>query len=101
MGYCVAVGCQSRSSRKHESVVNSDMNISFYRLPSNPTLKKICIQKIKREDFPTDESKQKNIRICHLHFDESCFKRDLKVRNKLKCHLHIFSEVVRSMYEFL
>ena len=59
MGYCVAVGCQSRSSRKHESV-NSDVNISFYRLPSNPTLKKIWIQKIKREDFPTDESKQKN-----------------------------------------
>ena len=100
MGYCVAVGCQSRSSRKHESV-NSDVNISFYRLPSNPTLKKIWIQKIKREDFPTDESKQKNIRICHLHFDESCFKRDPKVRNKLKCHLLIFSEVVRSMYEFL
>jgi len=43
-------------------------------MPKNEDLKKRWIANIKRVNLP------KTPMICHLHFDESCFKRDLEVR---------------------
>ena len=45
-------------------------NITFYRLPRDDSLKKIWMQKIKRENLPMQEH-------IHLHFEDSCFERDL------------------------
>ena len=67
MVWCVAVGCNNNSIKKdHEKV-------SFYTFPKDESLKKRWIANIKRENI------NKYPRICHKHFEDSCFKRDLEV----------------------
>ena len=66
MVHYVAVDCVNNTR-------GGNKNISFYRLPRDNSLKKIWIQKIKRENLPNQE----NIRLCH--FEDSCFERYLKV----------------------
>ena len=66
MVHCVAVDCVNNTR-------GGNKNISFYRLPRDNSLKKIWMQKIKRENLPNQE----NIRLCH--FEDSCFERDLKI----------------------
>ena len=68
MVHCAAVDCVNNTR-------GGNKNISFYRVPRDNSLKKIWIQKIKRENLPNQE----NIRLCHLHFEDSCFERDLKI----------------------
>ena len=78
MPWCIAVDCNSNTFKS-----NRDKNVSFYGLPKDENLKKRWLQNIKRDadgisscpfaDFPKDK------KICHLHFEEHCFKRDLKV----------------------
>lgn len=68
MVHCCAVDCFNNSKA-------NDNGISFYKLPRDHKLKKIWITKIKRTNLPKEE----NIRICHLHFADECFERDLKV----------------------
>jgi THAP domain. len=70
MGFCVAVNCGNNSFRKNKTV-----GVSFFRLPKNEQLKKKWLINIRRENLP------KEVRICHLHFKESCFIRDLEVIN--------------------
>ena len=67
MVYCAAVGCNSSTDQKKR--------ISFYRLPREKSIKKAWIAKLRRENLPKD------VRVCHLHFEEHCFERDLKVSN--------------------
>ena len=67
MVHCVVVDCVNNTR-------GGNKNISFYRLLRDDSLKKIWIQKIKRENQPM------HIRLCHLHFEDSYFERDLKVR---------------------
>lgn len=67
MVYCAAFGCNSSSEQKRKN------DVSFYRLPKDETIRKIWISRLKRENLPKD------VRICHLHFEEQCFERDLKV----------------------
>ena len=68
MVHCAAIDCTNSSSKKN------DENISFFKLPKD-IRKKIWIAKLKRQNLPKDE----NVYVCHLHFEEACFKRDLKV----------------------
>ena len=68
MPWCIAVDCNSNIFKS-----NRDKNVSFYGLPKDENLKKRWLQNIKRENLPKDK------KICHLHFEEHCFKRDLKV----------------------
>lgn len=75
MVFCCAVACNSNSKvKKQEEECRAT---SFYRLPRNPSLKKLWITNMKRENLPEDA------RLCHKHFDEECFERDLQV-----CYLH-------------
>ena len=67
MVICAVVGCDSDSTKGKK--------VSLFRLPKDEKLKKIWITKLKRTNLPTE----KNIRVCHLHFEESGFERDLKV----------------------
>lgn len=71
MVYCSAVGCQNNSSKKKEQ----QQEISFYRLPHDVNLKKEWINNLKRANLPKEET----VRVCHIHFEENCFERDLKV----------------------
>ena len=68
MVYCSAVGCQNNSSRKSEE-------ISFYRLPRDVSFKKVWINNLKQANLPKEEA----VRVCHTHFEENCFERDMKV----------------------
>ena len=70
MPWCVAVGCSNNTFTK-----NRDKNVSFYKFPKDKALEKKWMQNIKRENPPKDA------RICHIHFEDSCFKRDLQVQN--------------------
>ena len=66
---CAAVSCKSNSSHKTVELV------SFYRLPHDLKLRKVWLVNLKRLHPPKEE----HMRVCHLHFDENCFERDLKV----------------------
>ena len=68
MSYCVVVGCSNNSFRK-----NREKGKSFYSFPKGDTLKQKWIQNIKQVNLPNDP------KICHYHFESSCFKRDLQV----------------------
>ena len=67
MVICAAVGCSSETGKTK--------NISIFRLPRDKLLRKEWLHKLKRTNLPAED----NIRICHLHFTEDCFERDLKV----------------------
>ena len=67
MPSCGAPGCTNRST--------DGKNLTFHRLPSQKkrnSLRLEWIQNIKRQNVP------KELFICSVHFEESCFKRDLK-----------------------
>ena len=68
MTWCVAVVCNSNSFTK-----NRRKGLRFFSMPKNEKLKKEWLTNIKRVNLPKDPS------ICQLHFEESCFKRDLEV----------------------
>ena len=72
MVYCAAVGCSNRTYRQ-----KTDEKISFFGLPSDENLRKRWISNLKRENLP----KLENVHVCQFHFDDSSFKRDLKVCN--------------------
>ena len=67
MVFCAAVGSRSESGKSKD--------IGFYRLPRDQTLKAKWLQKLKRDNLPSE----KNTRACYLHFEDECFKRDLEV----------------------
>lgn len=68
MPWCVAVNCNSNTY-----MPDRVKNISFYGLPKDKDIKQRWLQNIKRENMPKDK------KLCHLHFEEDCFKRDLEV----------------------
>ena len=71
MAWCVAVGCNSNSFTK-----DGKKDLKFFRLPKDDTLKKKCLQNIKRENLP------KMLMLCQLRFEEHCFTQwdwDLEV----------------------
>ena len=70
MVHCAALVCTKSTSKKNEE------SIIFFKLPKDAKLKKMGISKLKRDNLPKEE----NIHVCHFHFDDSCFKRDLRVR---------------------
>ena len=70
MVFCAAVGYCNEPGKSQD--------ISFYRLPRDQTLKAKWLQRLKRDNLPSE----KNIRVCHPHFEDECFKRDLEVFNK-------------------
>lgn len=89
MVYCSAVNCKSNSSARTKE---DREGISFYRLPRDNTLKKTWLNNMKRENAPKDDS----IRLCHLHFEEQCFERDLKVLYTVLVLLHICFIILES-----
>ena len=68
MPWCVAVDCGNNTFTK-----NRGKDISFCNLPKYLKLRKRYFANIKRENIP------KNPKICHQHFEDSCFKRELEV----------------------
>ena len=48
---------------------------SFYKLPHDKLLASKSKHFCKRTNLPPDD---KDFRICHLHFTQECFERDLK-----------------------
>ena len=73
MVICAVVGCDSDSTKGKK--------VSLFRLPKDEKLKKIWITKLKRTNLPTEKNIRvcKEVGVCHLHFEESGFERDLKV----------------------
>ena len=65
MGICAAVNCSNKS--------NKAKNIALYHLPKDKTIQKQWLANLKRENIPTE------VRVCSMHFEEFCFKRDLEV----------------------
>ena len=74
MVYCVAVGCSSNSCSKKAG------SVSFFQLPKDAKLRATWLSKIKRKNLPKDSGR--NITLCHLHFEQNCFERDLIVNEK-------------------
>ena len=68
MVICVAVGCSSDTRF-------ASGKISFYKLPNDTNFKKQWLVNIKRDNLPSE----KHLSLCHIHFEDNCFQRDLKV----------------------
>ena len=69
MGFCVAVNCGNNSSRKQKKMM---VEVVFF-CQSNEKMKKKWLINIRRETLA------KELRMCHLHFEESCLEPDLEV----------------------
>ena len=68
VGSCAAHGCTNKWK--------ADSEIRFYKIPKDNDLGQKWLNNIRREEkLPKDE----NFYICLIHFEESCFQRDLKV----------------------
>ena len=70
MVYCTVINCKHSSNKRYRN------RISFYRLPKEPEVRKLWIETLKKRKVPRSEN---SIRICNVHFEKSCFERDLKV----------------------
>ena len=71
---CSAIGCTNRSDTP------SQEGLSFHKIPSSkkPLLRQKWLHNIRRKPpLPKDSS----FYICSVHFDETCFKRNLQVSN--------------------
>ena len=66
--HCAAVNCNNNTYKKGQNT-----GVSFCRLPKDKALKEKWVINLKREIPPND------VRLCHPHFEDSCFKRDLEV----------------------
>lgn len=78
---CSAIGCANRSAQfpNHE--------VTFHRLPNekHKELRQLWLNNIRRkEPLPKDVS----LRICSVHFEESCYERDLQVYNFSRYQYH-------------
>ena len=66
MGICAAVNYSNKR--------NKAKNIVLYLLPKDKTVQKQWLANLKRENIPTE------VPVCSMHFEESCFKRNLEVK---------------------
>ena len=71
MVYCAVVGCYNHSNKK-----NTTEKISYFRLPSNESLRRTWSSKTKRQDLPANYD---SISVCHVHFKEDQFQGVLQV----------------------
>ena len=83
---CAVFNCVSNSSREQKD--------SFYKLPRTDKNIKIGKGKKPKDDYDNEQAKKwknfckrknlpkdRDFHICHKHFSEDAFKRDLQVRN--------------------
>ena len=78
---CAAIGCGNSSTSKSSKDVKG-----WHQVPSDPSRRKLWLAKMKRDPpYPKDE----NFNLCGLHFESSCFKRDLKVFSTFFCVCYI------------
>ena len=71
MVYCAVVGCYNHSNNK-----NTTEKIHYLFLSSDESLRRTWLIKIKRQDLPANYD---SIRVCHVHFEEDQFQRDLQI----------------------
>ena len=71
---CPAIGCTNRSDTP------SQEGISFHKIPSSkkPSLRQKWLHNIRCKPLLPEDSA---FYICSVHFDETCFKRNLQVNN--------------------
>ena len=74
MCICAAVNCSNKS--------NKAKNIVLYRLPKDKTIQKQWLANLKRENIPIE------VRVCSMHFEESCFNKDILITTKINDHLN-------------
>ena len=55
---------------------NTTEKISYFRLPSDESLHTTWLSKIRRQDLSENYD---SIRVCHVHFEEDHFQRNLHV----------------------
>ena len=65
---CAVVNCNNNTYKKGQN-----RGVSFCRLPKDKSLNEKWLINLKRENPPND------VQLCHLHFEDSCFKCDLEV----------------------
>ena len=67
MVHCAAGNCNINTYKKGQKT-----GVSFYCLPKDKGFKEKWLINLKRENPP-------NVRLCYVHFEDSCFKHDLEV----------------------
>ena len=86
MVYCVVVGCSYHSNRK----ITTE-KISYFHLPSDESLRRTWLNKIKKQDLSANYD---SIRVCHVHFEEDQFQRDLQVYGSFYLSIKILSSFI-------
>ena len=85
VGYCVVV-VDNHSNKKYTTE-----KTSYFRLPSDESLRRTWLSKIKRQDLPANYD---SIRVCHVHFEEDRFQRDLQVCGFFYLSIKILSSFI-------
>ena len=86
MVYCAVIGCYNHSNKKYTTE-----KISYFRLPSDESLRRTWLSKIKRQDLPANYD---SIRVCHVHFEEDQFQRNLQVCGLFYLSIKILSSFI-------
>ena len=89
MVYCAVVGCYNHSNNK-----NTTEKIHYLFLSSDESLRRTWLIKIKRQDLPANYD---SIRVCHVHFEEDQFQRDLQVCGFFICPIKFCLRLFHSM----
>ena len=88
MVYCAVVGCYNHPNKK-----NTTEKISYFRSPSDESPCRTCLSKIQKQDLPANYD---SIRVCHVHFEEDQFQRDLQVCSFFYLSIKILSSIFHS-----
>ena len=87
MVYCAVAGSYNHSNKK-----NIIEKISYFRLPSDESLRRTWVSKIRRQELPANYN---SIRFCHIHFEEDQFQLHLQV-----CRFYIPIKTLSSFVSF-
>ena len=66
MVYCAVASCYN-----HPNMKNITEKISYFRLPSDESLHRTWLSKIKRQDLPANYD---SVPVCLVHFEEEQFQ---------------------------
>ena len=86
MVYCAVVGSYNHPNKK-----NTTEKISYFRSPSDESPRRTWLSKIQRQDLPANYD---SILVCHVHFEEDQFQRDLQVCGFFYLSIKILSSFI-------
>lgn len=91
MPHCMVPNCTNGSRKTKGS------DVSYHRLPNDPTMQKIWLARVRRDNIP----KPNSCYVCSDHFTPDCFSTSLKEIFGMKSKKILKPSSVPSIFPFL